>query len=43
MACPCRIYALPAAQSLWSATGFGCLPGSSDADLVARVLRGEYR
>jgi hypothetical protein len=40
---PVPYYALPAAQSLWSATGFGCLPGSSDADLVARVLRGEYR
>lgn len=40
---PVPYYALPAAQSLWSATGFGSLPGSSDADLVARVLRGEYR
>jgi hypothetical protein len=40
---PVPYYALPAAQSLWSATAFGCLPGSSDADLVARVLRGEYR
>ncbi|MBS2963165.1 hypothetical protein KGA66_08920 [Actinocrinis puniceicyclus] len=40
---PVPYYAVPAAQSLWSATGFGCLPGCSDADLVARVLRGESR
>lgn len=40
---PVPYYALPAAQSLWAATGFGSLPGSSDADLVTRVLRGEHR
>lgn len=32
-----------AARSLWAATGYGSLPGSSDAEFVSRVLRGEYR
>ncbi len=40
---PVPYYALSAADSLWVATGFGTLPGFSDADLVAAVLRGEFR
>jgi hypothetical protein len=32
-----------AGRSLWAATGYGSLPGSSDAEFVSRVLRGEYR
>jgi hypothetical protein len=34
---------VPHDRSIWAATGFGSLPGSSDAELVRRVLRGEYR
>lgn len=30
-------------RSIWAATGYGSLPGSSDAELVRRVLAGEYR
>jgi hypothetical protein len=30
-------------KSIWAATGYGSLPGSSDADLVRRVLAGDYR
>ncbi|MFD0632805.1 hypothetical protein ACFQ9X_15660 [Catenulispora yoronensis] len=36
-------FAVPQDRSLWSATGYGSLPGSSDVELVRRVLRGEYR
>ena len=40
---PVPYYLLAPDHSLWVATGFGAARGSSDADLVARVLRGEYR
>ena len=40
---PVPYFLVPAGQSLWAATGYGTLPGHSDSDLVARVLRGEYR
>lgn len=36
-------FAVPRERSLWTATGYGSLPGSSDAELVRRVLGGEYR
>lgn len=36
-------FVAPKEGSVWAATGYGSLPGSSDADLVRRVLRGEYR
>jgi hypothetical protein len=40
---PVPYFMVPADQSLWAATGYGTLPGHSDAELVARVLRGEHR
>jgi hypothetical protein len=40
---PVPYYLLAPEHSLWVATGFGAARGSSEADLVARVLRGEYR
>jgi hypothetical protein len=40
---PVPYFLVPADQSLWAATGYGTLPGHSDTELVARVLRGEYR
>ncbi|HEU5332295.1 MAG TPA: hypothetical protein VFU73_06020 [Actinocrinis sp.] len=40
---PVPYYLLAPERSLWVATGFGSARGSSEADLVARVLRGEYR
>lgn len=36
-------FVVPPDRSIWAATGFGSLPGSSDAELVRRVMRGEYR
>jgi hypothetical protein len=36
-------FAVPHDRSIWSATGYGSLPGSSDAELVRRVMHGEYR
>ncbi|NUP47472.1 MAG: hypothetical protein HOW97_09185 [Catenulispora sp.] len=36
-------FVVPQDRSIWAATGFGSLPGSSDAELVRRVMRGEYR
>ncbi|NUR60614.1 MAG: hypothetical protein HOV87_18415 [Catenulispora sp.] len=36
-------FMVPHDRSIWAATGFGSLPGSSDAELVRRVMRGEYR
>ena len=36
-------FAVPHDRSIWSATGYGSLPGSSDAELVRRVAYGEYR
>jgi hypothetical protein len=40
---PVPYYLLAAGESLWAATGYGTRPGHSDAELVARVLRGEHR
>ena len=40
---PVPYYLLAPERSLWVATGYGSARGSSDADLVARVLRGEFR
>lgn len=36
-------FVVPHDRSIWSATGYGSLPGSSDAELVRRVAYGEYR
>ncbi|MEY9930841.1 hypothetical protein ABH926_005488 [Catenulispora sp. GP43] len=36
-------FVVPHDRSIWSATGYGSLPGSSDAELVRRVTYGEYR
>lgn len=36
-------FAVPRDRSIWAATGFACLPGSSDAELVRQVMQGEHR
>lgn len=36
-------YEVTRPRTVWSATGYGSIRGATDADLVARALRGEYR
>lgn len=36
-------FVVPRERSLWAATGYGSLPGSSEAEFVRQVLGGEFR